>query len=184
MMVPYQRLIYWWDGRGLMLWLLSGPPGFTCWISFAPVFSFMYCWVLIFALSPFYILICMFWGMMHRLANGLSCKPNIHVSWLTSELRVRSTPSSKHFFWQFQGGTSLVDHLCFFLSCVWYAFLRACLFVPCGHLLGKGWPLLSRLWCLTLSLSHTHWYPGSGVVFDCINSWSLHLYLLTLITDQ
>ena len=26
-------------GRGLMLWLLSGPPGFTCWISFAPVFS-------------------------------------------------------------------------------------------------------------------------------------------------
>ena len=28
---------------------LSGPPGFTCWISFAPVFSFIYCWVLIFA---------------------------------------------------------------------------------------------------------------------------------------
>ena len=26
---------------------------FTCWISFAPIFSFMYCWVLIFALSPF-----------------------------------------------------------------------------------------------------------------------------------
>ena len=23
-----------------MLWLLSGPLGFTCWISFAPVFSF------------------------------------------------------------------------------------------------------------------------------------------------
>ena len=22
-----------------MLWLLSGPQGFTCWISFAPVFS-------------------------------------------------------------------------------------------------------------------------------------------------
>ena len=22
---------------------LSGPPGFTCWISFAPVFSFIYC---------------------------------------------------------------------------------------------------------------------------------------------
>ena len=25
---------------------LSGPPGFTCWISFAPVLSFIYCWVL------------------------------------------------------------------------------------------------------------------------------------------
>ena len=36
---------------------LSGPPGFTCWISFAPVFCYIYCWVLIFALSPFYILI-------------------------------------------------------------------------------------------------------------------------------
>ena len=23
-------------------------PGYTCWISFAPVFSFIYCWVLIF----------------------------------------------------------------------------------------------------------------------------------------
>ena len=39
---------------------LSGPPGFTCWISFAPVFSFIYCWVLIFALSPCYISIYMF----------------------------------------------------------------------------------------------------------------------------
>ena len=39
---------------------LSGPPGFTCWISFAPVFSFIYCWGLIFALSPCYILIYMF----------------------------------------------------------------------------------------------------------------------------
>ena len=23
-----------------MFWLLAGPPGFTCWISFAPVLSF------------------------------------------------------------------------------------------------------------------------------------------------
>ena len=26
----------------------------------------------------------------------------------------------------------------FFLSCVCYDFVRVCLFVPCGHLLGKG----------------------------------------------
>ena len=44
---------------------LSGPPGFTYWISFAPVFSFIYCLVLIFALSPCYILIYMFYEMMH-----------------------------------------------------------------------------------------------------------------------
>ena len=28
--------------------------------------------------------------------------------------------------------------------------------------------------CLSLS----HWYPGSGVVLDCNDSWSLHPYLL------
>ena len=55
----------------------------------------------------------------------------------------------------------------FFLSCVCYAFVRVCLFVPCGHLLGKDWPLGFRLWCLTVS---SHWYPGSGVAFDCIDS--------------
>ena len=60
-----------------------------------------------------------------------------------------------------------------FLSCVYYVFVRACLYVPCSHLLGKGWPLGSRLWCLTVSLSLSHWYPGSGVVLDCIDSWSL-----------
>ena len=29
-----------------------------------------------------------------------------------------------------------------------------------------------------VSLSLSHWYPGSGVVLDCIDSWSLHPYLL------
>ena len=56
--------------------------------------------------------------------------------------------------------------------------VRVCLFVPCGHLLGKGWLLGSCLWCITVSLSLSHWYPGSGVVLDCIDSWSLHPYLL------
>ena len=42
----------------------------------------------------------------------------------------------------------------FLLSCVCYAFVSDCLYVPCGHLLGKGWPLGSRLWCPTVSLSH------------------------------
>ena len=56
-----------------------------------------------------------------------------------------------------------------FLSCVCYAFVCVCLYVSCGHLLGKGWPLGSRLF-LTVSLSLSHWYPGSGVVLDCIDS--------------
>ena len=36
----------------------------------------------------------------------------------------------------------------FVLSCVCYVFVRVCLYVLCGHLLGKGWPLGSHLWCL------------------------------------
>ena len=30
----------------------------------------------------------------------------------------------------------------------------------------------------SVSLSLSHWYPGSGVVLDCIVSWSLQPYLL------
>ena len=53
---------------------------------------------------------------------------------------------------------------------VYICLVRVCLYVLCGHLLGKGWSLGSRLWCLTVSLSLSHWYPGSGVVLDCIDS--------------
>ena len=63
----------------------------------------------------------------------------------------------------------------FFLSCllcclVCYAFVCLCLYVP--NLLspaGKGCPVGSCL-CLTVSLLLSHWYPGSGVVLDCIDS--------------
>ena len=67
----------------------------------------------------------------------------------------------------------------FFLSCVCYAFVRVCLYIcALWSPAGKGWPLGSLLWCLTVSLSLSHWYPVSGVVLDCIDSWSLHPYLL------
>ena len=60
----------------------------------------------------------------------------------------------------------------FVLLCVCYVCVRVCLIVLCGHLLGKGLPLgsLGSLWCLSVSLSLSHWYPGSDVVLDCINS--------------
>ena len=35
-----------------MLWLFVRPAGFACWISYAPVFGFVCCRVLVFALSP------------------------------------------------------------------------------------------------------------------------------------
>ena len=78
------------------------------------------------------------------------------MSWSTSELRVRLAPlnrfkpSSKMFYWPFQGGTSFVDLLCFCSVLCLLCFVRVCLYVLRGHLLGKGWPLGSRLWCLLL----------------------------------
>ena len=63
-----------------------------------------------------------------------------------------------------------MDLLCFFLSCVCCAFVRVYLYVPCGHLMRKDCPFGSRLWCLTVSLSLSHWYPGSGVVLSCTDS--------------
>ena len=50
-----------------------------------------------------------------------------------------------------------------FLSCFCYAFVCVWLLMPCGPLLGKGWPLGSRLWCLIVKVSLSNWYPGSGV---------------------
>ena len=41
------------------------------------------------------------------------------------------------------------------------------------NLLGTGWPLGSRLWCIIVTFSLSYWYPGSGVMLDCIDSWSL-----------
>ena len=123
------------------------------------------------------------------------------MSWSTSELRVRLAPlnrfkpSSKIFYWPFQGSLLLWIFYVFVLSCVCYVLCASvymcfvvtcweradllalvcgvfCEFVTfplvswvrcgtwlyrflifatlllCGHLLGKGWPLGSRLWCL------------------------------------
>ena len=58
---------------------------------------------------------------------------------------------------------------------------RRCLF--CGSFmlfLWKGWPLGSCLWYIIVGLLPSHLYPGSGVVLDCIDSWSLPSFLLSM----
>ena len=35
-----------------------------------------------------------------------------------------------------------MDHLCYFCL-VSFAFMYICMLMPCGHLLGKGWPVMS-----------------------------------------
>ena len=51
------------------------------------------------------------------------------------------------------------------------------LYVLCGHLLGKGLTSWLSFVVSTVRLSLSHWYPESGVVLDCIGSWSLHPYI-------
>ena len=71
-----------------------------------------------------------------------------------------------------------------FFSVLRLRFLCARLFiVPCGHLLGKGGPLGSHLWCLTVSLSLSHWYPGSGVVVSIPDLCTLTYFYMSLIRD-
>ena len=99
------------------------------------------CWCLLFFVA--------LWSPAGKgLTTWLSCVwcfvtfPN--VSWSTSESRVRLAPlnwfkpSSKIFYWPFQGGTSFVDLLCFCSVLCLLCFVRVCLYVHCGHLLGKG----------------------------------------------
>ena len=69
--------------------------------------------------------------LIRRQILDMYCLPLSHKKY------ARFKPSSKIFYRPFQGGTLFVD-LLFFLSCVCYAFVRVCLYVPCGHLLGKG----------------------------------------------
>ena len=68
-----------------------------------------------------------------------------------------------------------IFYVFFSVLCLLCLCARRFIYVLCGHLLGKGWPLGSRLWCLTVSLSLSHWYPESGVVYQ--------VYLIVSIPD-
>ena len=57
----------------------------------------------------------------------------------------------------------------FVLSCVYYvlcASVYMCFVVTCW----ERADLLALVCGVTVSLSLSHWYPGSGVVLDCIDS--------------
>ena len=107
-----------------------------------------------------------------------------NVSWSTSELRARLAPwnwfrpSSKIFYWPFQSCTSFVDLLCFCSAlcslCLCARPFICALWPPAG----KGLTSWLSFVVSAVSLLLSHWYPGSDVVLDCIDSWSLHPYLL------
>ena len=60
-----------------------------------------------------------------------------------------------------------MDHICYF--CLVLLCFRVRLFIDAlWSPAGKGLtPLGSRLGCLIVKLSLSHWYPGSSVVLDC-----------------
>ena len=120
------------------------------------------------------------------LTSWLSCLlcvvtfPNVSLS--TSEIWARLAlwnwfkPSSKIFYWPFLGGT-FVDHLCFL--CLVFLMLLGLFIAALWSPAGKGltsWLLLVMFIVFLFPM----WYPGSGVVLDCIISWTLPTFLLLL----
>ena len=73
-----------------------------------------------------------------------------------------------------------MDLLCFCsvlcLPCLCARLFICALWSPAG----KGLTSWLSFVVSAVSLSLSHWYPGSGVVLDCIDSLSLHPYLLYL----
>ena len=66
-----------------------------------------------------------------------------------------------------------------FLFCLVFAMFCARLFIcALWSPAGKGLTSWLSFVVSTVSLLLSYWYPGSGVVLDCIDSWSLHPYLL------
>ena len=91
----------------------------------------------------------------------------------------RFKPSSKIFLWPFQGGSSFMVLCVIYVLCL--SCFRICSLLPCDHLMGKGWPLGSCLWWVLWFCYFPIWYPGIGVVLDCIDFWSL---LSVKLTDK
>ena len=69
-----------------------------------------------------------------------------------------------------------------FLFCLVFAMFCARLFIcALWSPAGKGLTSWLSFVVSSVSLSLSHWYPGSDVVLDCIDSCSLHHYLLFFI---
>ena len=100
--------------------------------------------------------------MVHRWVRDLLCEPNIYVSWFTSELRVGLVPLSmlKPSSNVFTDRSKAV-HLLWILFVIYVSCLSLLCYLVCflqhfGHLLGKGWPLISLVCDVFIVLSHSH----------------------------
>ena len=118
-----------------------------------------------------------FFNYLHLLTPYIQCDLLVgHRQTVYTQIKRRIKEHQLRGLWPFQGNTSFVDHLCFCVLC--FSCFRVYSLMHCVHLLGKGWPLGSCCWCLLYFCYFPMWYPGSGVVLDCIVSWSLPSFLL------
>ena len=74
-----------------------------------------------------------------------------------------------------------MDLLCFCSVLCWLCLCARLFICALWSPAGKGLTSWLSFVVSTVSLSLSHWYPGSGVVLDCIDSLSLHPYLLCII---
>ena len=81
-------------------------------------------------------------------------------------------PSSK-----FMADASFVEF--FFIFVLSLSYCLVCFLQPCGHLLGKGWPLGSLVCDVFICFCHFPIQrPVSGMILDSISSWYLPSSLL------
>ena len=124
------------------------------------------------------------WNVIHGFMQTKHLCVLIHI-WTKGEVGAQLNwfkPSSKYYNCTDRSKAVLLLWIIYVISVLFcYAFMHVCLLMLCGRLLGKSWPLGSRLWCLIVMFSLSHWYPGSGMVLECIDSWSLSPFLLWLI---
>ena len=124
---------------------LTGPPGFACWVSFCPGVRF--CLLLspcLCFVSLLYLDLCVLgddalvgWGSFVR-AGCLCVLVRVWVGGGIGAFGPVWAIRWCVFCWPFRGGASFVDLLCFFSSFVCCVFVRVCLCVLCGRLLGGG----------------------------------------------
>ena len=102
------------------------------------------------------------------------------MSWSTGEVDAARNwfkPSSKIFYWPFQGGILL--WFIYVISVLFLLYFRARLFIDAlWSPAGKGLTSWFSFVMIIVTLSHSHWYLGSGLVLDCIDSWSLPSFFL------
>ena len=115
---------------------------------------------------------------MNRYVRGISCKPVFYVSWSISEIRVRlalseTTLSTPVKYFTDRSKAVLLLRIIYVISVLFL--LCFCARLSIDALTSPAGKVLS-LWCLIVKLSLSHWYPGSGMVLDFIDSCSMSIF--------